>query len=66
MSSDYWAHCRGVNGTKAVYKYFGSASEARIGGRIRWEREHPNEQLARFSVDCVEDSYGRTEEREYV
>jgi len=57
MNADYWAHCRGVNGTKAVYKYFATEFDARIDGARYWEWEHPGEPLARISVDCVEWSY---------
>lgn len=66
MNADYWAHCRGVNGTKAVYKYYRSATEARIGGRVRWDQEHPGEPLARFFVDGVETTYEKQTVQEYV
>lgn len=64
--ANYWAHCRGVNGTKAVYKHFRCESDARIDGARRWEWEHPGEPLARLFVDCVETSYETTTQARWI
>lgn len=65
MSANYWAWCRGANGTRATYKNYRYEGDARIGGRIRWEREHPNEKLVEFQIDGVEDSYENSRQEVY-
>jgi len=57
MYANYWAHCRGERGTKAVYKGFFSDWDARLGAESNWKWEHPNERIVRIFVDCVETDY---------
>lgn len=59
---NYWAHCKGAKGTKAIYKNLNAFSpmQARIEATSRWKWEHPGEALATMLIDCVETSYEMT------